>query len=103
MERRDVDVVVLLRGLVSGKSDISFVSNLFSSQANCPVLKLPKDLQNALGGLFKVIFNPELRGDLGIVVLAPGQTTPACLAQFEQLSMTCVCSLLQLICLMLFS
>ena len=70
------------------------LSAIFSSPAYCLVIKFPKDLQNALGGLSQVIFNPNRRGGLGIVVLVPGRTTPASLAQFEQLALTYACCLL---------
>jgi hypothetical protein len=49
-----------------------------------------------LGVLSEVIFNPERKGVLGIVVLAPGQMTPTFLAQYEQLATTYVCRPLQL-------
>ncbi|KAF8803052.1 hypothetical protein BYT27DRAFT_7214893 [Phlegmacium glaucopus] len=71
VEKEDADVVVLLQGQAPQTSDI------------CLLLK---HFERALGGLFKVIFNPEHRGYRGIVALAPGLTTPASLAQFEQLT-----------------
>jgi hypothetical protein len=59
-------------------------SVILSSPAYFLVIKIPKNLQNALGGLFDVIFNLKRRGGLGIVVLAPNET--ASLPQFEQLA-----------------
>lgn len=59
----------------------------------CQLIKLLKDLKNALGGLSEVIFNLKRRGCLGILVLVPGQTTPFSLAQFEQLSTMYACCL----------
>jgi len=99
MERIDADVVVLLRGQIPQVSDIDIflVRIPFASPAYRLVLNLPKKLQNALGGLSEVIFNPERRGGLGIVVLATGQTTPTSLAQFERLAKTYVCRPLHLI------